>query len=780
MSIKDFMLKRVASHFKMKEAYSFFELVQKVGQPSSIDFPPDLLPMAGKMFTRAAANQMVFQISRDWVLPYWAHRQFTPGDVSFIPRMSWASFNLTHRNWTAVGNLGSDREMTVDPRGLITPWFERWSVDFWLVIDDVPYFPSSAPKQSVTQAAQSNLPIIETVFTAEKVRLTTEVFASKLHKYESVMMRVKVENLAEEQRNVRLIMSLRPYNPEGLAIVHSLRFNEDSVFEVDGKIGVVCEDDPDAVFCCNFKTGDCSHFLNAFKTIKSAQCDVGLATAFADYRFVMEPGQSELKNFTAPVRPCKFGRRRVKKIRRYDIDDCKSTALSQWQNKAKQGANVLLPDKNVQKAFDTNKCYLNLFDDGACITPGVSTYHHYWFRDSAYLVAALNAMGYPEQAEEKLKNYPGRQTSDGFFLSQDGEWDSNGQAIWTLVEHYRMTGNRQLLSKMFGAIEKGSHWINKKTEETKKDKSPHHGLLPPGFSAEHFGPNDYFYWDDFWALAGFRDASLAAQTLGYRQQQITFQKYFHDLNQDVRASLRHVENRLGLPIMPASPYRRFDSGAIGCTCVIHPLKIMDPENPLVTNTFDALRDKCFYKKGFFQDMIHSGVNAYLSLHIAQGYAARNDPFAWDIAQYILSLATDAITWPEAVNVNTGGGSMGDGMHGWATADFLLFIRNTLLNEDEKRLLLTPCIPDDWYNWGRTIEVKDAPTHFGLVSYGIAAGSEKVVLSLQAEWRNRPEEIIWYAPWKVDKFEADGKTMDTMEGRIAFSPDVKEIRIGIKH
>lgn len=40
-----------------------------------------------------------------------------------------------------------------------------------------------------------------------------------------------------------------------------------------------------------------------------------------------------------------------------------------------------------------------------------------------------------------------------------------------------------------------------------KNKTPHAGLLPPGFSAEHLGPNDYYYWDNFWALAGLKAAA---------------------------------------------------------------------------------------------------------------------------------------------------------------------------------------------------------------------------------------------------------------------------------
>src|SRR5207249_809189 len=41
------------------------------------------------------------------------------------------------------------------------------------------------------------------------------------------------------------------------------------------------------------------------------------------------------------------------------------------------------------------------------------------------------------------------------------------------------------------------------------------GLLPPGASAEDLGPaEDRHFWDDFWAVIGFRDAALAAEVVG--------------------------------------------------------------------------------------------------------------------------------------------------------------------------------------------------------------------------------------------------------------------------
>ena len=63
-------------------------------------------------------------------------RQFDPEDVSFVPRaFSLTHINLTHRNWTAVGLPCGGETPIVDPAGLVTPFFDGWSVDAWVVYD---------------------------------------------------------------------------------------------------------------------------------------------------------------------------------------------------------------------------------------------------------------------------------------------------------------------------------------------------------------------------------------------------------------------------------------------------------------------------------------------------------------------------------------------------------------------------------------------------------------------------------------------------------------------
>ena len=66
-----------------------------------------------------------------------------PESPSFVPRGHLPFLtNLTHRNWTMVGNLTSPWEAIVDPRGLVTPWNDGWSLDWWVGADDRWHVPS--------------------------------------------------------------------------------------------------------------------------------------------------------------------------------------------------------------------------------------------------------------------------------------------------------------------------------------------------------------------------------------------------------------------------------------------------------------------------------------------------------------------------------------------------------------------------------------------------------------------------------------------------------------
>src|SRR5215218_6045745 len=117
--------------------------LRNFAKPSEVGEPIELL-RAGAMFhARGLVNTRAIQFNLDWVWPYWVEQQFNPNSDSFIPRaFSFSHINLTHRNWTAVGLPDVPHYPIVDPRGLVTPLFDGWSLDFWLLGENGPLFPS--------------------------------------------------------------------------------------------------------------------------------------------------------------------------------------------------------------------------------------------------------------------------------------------------------------------------------------------------------------------------------------------------------------------------------------------------------------------------------------------------------------------------------------------------------------------------------------------------------------------------------------------------------------
>jgi hypothetical protein len=78
--------------------------------------------------------------------------------------------------------------------------------------------------------------------------------------------------------------------------------------------------------------------------------------------------------------------------------------------------------------------------------------------------------------------------------------------------------------------------------------------------------------------------------------------------------------------------------------------------------------------------------------------------------------------------------MGDGHHGWAAADLLTFVRNLLVRETlDGGLALCSLVPTHWL--GQQLEVHDAPTHHGLLSFALRWHGDRPALL----WELQPHD-----------------------------------------
>jgi hypothetical protein len=462
------------------------------------------------------------------------------------------------------------------------------------------------------------------------------------------------------------------------------------------------------------------------------------------------------------------------------VEEKLSRQRDSWSALVGEGMNVSVPDAPFQRAFDVNKAFLLLLFDGRSITPGVSTYHMMWFRDAAYLVPALERIGHTDKAHDVLATYPDRQTPDGYFRSHSGEWDSNGQAMYTLVHHHRITGDTSFLKEVYPSLMKGARWIEANRVMDLPADDPRRGLLPAGISAEHFGMGDTYYWDDFWAIGGLRAVAGAARDLGFAGDAAYCERIAGDMRDALDASWSAVEVRLGRKVMPIAPDRDMDSGSIGVVSGVYPLDVIGADEEIMSNTLRELVDKHFYRDAFYHGILHCGLNAYLSLQVAQCFLKLRDPYALTIFDALMTMATPTLTFPEAINPLTRGGAYGDGHHGWAVCEFLNFTRNVLLVEEGDKLTLLAVSKPEWFAPGSEIKVNGAPTFFGEVSYRVESGDDSIVFELPGSFDRPPSAAEINVPFDITACEIDGAAFKTEPGArsIGVAPDAKKVVLGI--
>lgn len=686
--------------------------VNRMAQPSEVAAPVELLRLAAVLHARGFINSQVIQNNLDWIWPYWVQQQFDPKNKSFIPRaFSLTHINLTHRNWTAVGVPGVDSLPIVDPRGMVTPIYDGWSIDSWLVTEDgYKLLPSKAEKAKQTFEMLDNLSVMTDILD-DKNYITTRVEVEE--DKNDIVCKIKITGSMKDKGY--LVVSLRPFNPEGISFIHEVS-GIPSGWMVNGKDKIFFENQYNKQMFSDYRNGDVANKLFSSNNSKKTKCAVGLCTAAA--LFEVEPGLEKQVRVAVSLKKTTKKTHKISQVK--------------WADVIKPVPKLDIPDDKYKYLYDTSVRNLILLSPGK-VFAGPYTYKEFWFRDAVYAIFAMLSVNLHHRAKDIIGRFLKKQTPTGYFKSQDGEWDSNGQVLWIMRKFCELSGEKPDKSWEKPIIN-ALNWIIRKRTSTKKG-SKCSGLFPAGFSAEHFGPNDYYYWDDFWGVAGFDAGSFLLNELGREDLAEDYLKEKYSFLGSIDKSIEKVQKEQEISCIPSSPFRRMDSSAVGSLVASYPLQIYTSEDKNVRDTADYLLENDFLNGLFFHEIAHSGVNIYLSLAIAQVLLRSGDPRYFEIMEEVSNMASDTGQWPEAIHPWTGGGCMGDGQHLWASSEWIMMMRNCFIREEENTLILCSGIPNKWVDLGEKIFFGPAPTSFGDINIMITCSKGEVKVVLDGQWRD---------------------------------------------
>jgi hypothetical protein len=377
-----------------------------------------------------------------------------------------------------------------------------------------------------------------------------------------------------------------------------------------------------------------------------------------------------------------------------------------WQAHLRRGLRLVLPDARLQSAVDANRAFLLLFHSGGGITPAPWADGPVSFREGAPMLVTLDRYGFHTEVAEVLRARPWR--SPGSDSGRLRTWEAHAAGLWAIAEHHRLTGDGALLGELIPAVREGVRLL-----------------------AGHHVVSELPYEQGFWCVRGLVDGAWLLRLAGDGPAADDAEAAAGQLRDAMTASLDQGAHRLGRVAMPAGPSRGLDAGMIGSLVACVPLALLPPDDPWVAGTLDALRERFSLGDAFYEALHLRGLSPSLTFRMAACELEGGDHRAWRRLRRMLETASPTFTWPEAVHPRLGGGSAGEGHHGGAAAGFLGLVRQVVVRETPAGgLALATVFPPEWA--GQPLEVHDAPTRQGRISYALRWHGDRPALLWQCE------------------------------------------------
>jgi len=191
-----------------------------------------------------------------------------------------------------------------------------------------------------------------------------------------------------------------------------------------------------------------------------------------------------------------------------------------WRREAERGARFHLGDPEVEAALDAARLTLLALRErrGEAWVPigNPFQYRDVWLRDGARAIRALAVLGYTTEARGCCAGFEGLQWPQGPFLSQRGQLDGTGQALWAFEQALLRPAPDDSIGRFAADAERAWRWIEWQRDLGRQAGWEFGTLLPYGDPRDAELVRAQLVGNDAWAIAGYRAAArlLAAAKRG--------------------------------------------------------------------------------------------------------------------------------------------------------------------------------------------------------------------------------------------------------------------------
>jgi F5/8 type C domain len=605
------------------------------------------------------------------------------------------------------------------------------------------------------------LPLPQVLWHTDELDLTITPFATGQRSRAEVIARYTVENHTAQSRSVVLVIAVRPFQvnpppqfltvPGGYSPIRAMAWDGHAL-TVNGRAGLFPLRAPSQVVMAPFDAGNLPELLTSspLPAAASVEDDTGMASGALLYRLNLPPHGARTVDFVGPLTgavrlPGATSKRNATAWVRQE----QRTVTAYWR-RALNHTSLQLPAAG-QPVVDTLRSALAhiLIDRaGPALRPGTRSYRRTWIRDGAMISVALLRLGREDAVREFADWFAPYQFSIGKVpccVDSRGsdpvpENDSQGEFLYLSEELYRYTGDTAWLRAMWPRLTRAAAYMESLRQQERGPRNAtelrraYFGLMPPSISHEGYSDKPaYSYWDDFWALKGYRSITRIAHTLGHADVAAVLALQRDEFRADLLASIKASTEQHAIDFIPGSADRG-DFDATSTTIALSPGGEPDDVPPdQLQATFERYWQEFLERRagGHGLDLYTPYEMRVIGSFVRLGWRDR----AAQLLDYFLADRRPLHwnQWSEVVRREPRkAGFIGDLPHGWVASDYIRSALDLFAYERDadQALVLAAGVPASWMD-GRGVELRGLRTAYGRLSYDLRRAGERIELTVPA-------------------------------------------------
>lgn len=662
--------------------------------------------------------------------------------------------------WTLVGVDGGGESALIGEDGAIElrrggPSIEPFVLDNGRLV-------TWADVEISQRLQDGDLPIPTVTWTSDDWTLAVTAFAEGAPEQAQLYGQYVLTNTSNRPRTLTLALMARPFQvngpsqflaiPGGVGPIEQIDWNG-STLVLNDAIRISSLAAPDGVAMSTFSAGaDPQSLLAAAARRRNAgerhvESDRSTLTSGALlYDVTLQPGETRTFGLVARLAGPTPDIAPVADVAGV-LAAARTRVADAWREKLDRFDLTLPPQAGpVEAVMKSSLAHMLMSRQGPILQPGTRSYNRSWIRDGAMMAEGLNRLGHESLSADYLRwfaplvfdNGKVPCCADSRGADPVPENDSHGEFVFLAAETYRYTRDEALLREVWPQVQAAIGYMDTLRASTRTaefqaaDKRHLFGLLPPTISHEGYSDRiAYSYWDDFWALLGYRDAAFIADTLGNAAAAARIRAAEAEFRADILASIEATARVHGIDWI-AGAADRGDFDATSTTIALSPAGLIDelPQD-LLKGTFDKWwanftarqenrqpwKDYTPYELRNVGAMVRLGRRED-ALRALDFYFADLRPRAWN-------------GWAEVVGRDDREPRfIGDMPHAWISSDYIRSALDLLVYERDRdhALVLAAGVPTAWLA-GEGVAIAGVRTAYGPLTYHLRQEGEGYALTL---------------------------------------------------